>query len=176
LTLAGCVDGTSDASPTALAHRQIELREGVSLAGATVAIVSIDGAPDSVAASFSQDLQRAAKSRDIVLVEPRKAKYLVRGYLSATPVVDGATLEYVWDVYGSDKQREQRLNDVVSVKGAGDDPWAIADNAALESIAGRSADDLAAFLSNMPEAKPLTPVASNGSVTASAALGYAPAQ
>ncbi len=176
LSLGGCVDATSDAAPATSAHRQIEPREGVSLAGATVAIVSVDGAPDSLAASFSQDLQQAAKAREIVLVEPKKAKYLVRGYLSATPVADGAALEYVWDVYGPDKQREQRLNDVVTVKGTGDDAWGIAGDAALESVASRSAEDLAAFLSHMPEAKPLAPVASAGTATASAVLSYAPAQ
>ena len=176
MSVGGCVEATSDAAPSAVAHRQIEPREGVSLADATVAIVSVDGAPESVAASFSQDLQRAAKSHEIVLVEPKKAKYLVRGYLSAAPVADGATLEYVWDVYGPDKQREQRLNDVVTVKGSGDDAWAIVGDAALEDVAGRSADDLAAFLSNMPEAKPVAPVASAGPRPTVTALGYAPAQ
>ena len=176
LSVGGCVDAASDAAPSPVAHRQIELREGVSLADATVAIVSVDGAPESVAASFSQDLQQAVRSREIVLVEPKKAKYLVRGYLSAVPVVDGATLEYVWDVYGPGKQREQRLNDVVSVKGTGDDAWAIAGDAALESVASRSVEDLAAFLSHMPEAKPLATVASAGTATASAILSYAPAQ
>jgi hypothetical protein len=176
LSVGGCVDATSDAAPSTVAHRMIEPREGVSLADATVTIVSIEGAPESVAANFSEDLRRAAKSREIVLVEPRKAKYLVRGYLSATSVADGATLEYVWDVYGPDKQREQRLNDVVSVKGTGDDPWTIAGETALENVASRSADDLAAFLSHMPEAKPLAPVASGGPATTSAALSYAPAQ
>ena len=84
-----------------------------------------------MAASFLQDLASEAKAREIVVVEPRKARYLVRGYLSATATADGATLEYVWDVFGPDKQRAQRLNDVISVKGAGDDPWAIAGEAAL---------------------------------------------
>ena len=176
LSIAGCFDPASDAAPSALAHRQIEPREGVSLAGATVAIVSIEGAPETVASTFSQDLQQAAKAREIVLVEPKQAKYLVRGYLSATPAADGATLEYVWDVYGPGKQREQRLNDIVMVKGTGDDPWAIAGEGALETVAERSADDLAAFLSHMPEAKPVAPVASAGSATASAAMSYAPAQ
>ena len=176
LTAGGCVDSASDASPPTLAHRQIEPREGVSLAQATVSIVSVDGAPESVTASFSEDLQRAAKAREIVLVEPRQAKYLVRGYLSATPVADGATLEYVWDVYGPGKQREQRLNDIVSVKGTGVDPWAIAGEAALDNVAARSADDLAAYLSHTPEAKPVAPVASAPTPTASAALSYAPAQ
>jgi len=177
LTLGACVDAATETAAPTLAHRQIERREGVSLAPATVAIVSVEGAPESVAASFSQDLALDAKAREIALVEPKKAKYLVRGYLSATAVDGGAWLEYVWDVFGPDKQREQRLNDVIVVKGTGDDPWAIAGEATLDSVAARSVDDLAAFLSNTPEAKPLAAVAHTGESKASlAALGYAPAQ
>jgi hypothetical protein len=176
LGLAACVEAASDAAtPTTLAHRQIERREGVSLAPATVAIVSVEGAPEAVAASFSQDLAREASAREIVLVEPRKARYLVRGYLSATASADGVTLEYVWDVFGPGKRREQRLNDVISVKGTGDDPWAIAGEAALSSVAAKSADDLAAFLSNTPDAKPM-PAVARAAEPAATAMGYAPVQ
>ena len=177
LALGACVEAASDAAAPALAHRQIERREGVSLAPATVAIVSVAGAPDAVAASFSQELARDARAREIVLVEPRKARYLVRGYLSATATTGGATLEYVWDVFGPDKRRAQRLNDVISVKGEGDDPWAIAGEAALNSVAAKSADDLAAFLSNTPDAKPIAAAVSAGDpATTATAMGYAPVQ
>jgi hypothetical protein len=177
LALGGCVEAASDAAAPGLAHRQIERREGVSLAGATVAIVSVAGAPDAVAASFSQELARGARAREIVIVEPRKARYLVRGYLSAAATPGGATLEYVWDVFGPDKRRAQRLNDVISVKGEGDDPWAIAGEAALNSVAAKSADDLAAFLSNTPDAKPIAAaVSASEPATTATAMGYAPVQ
>jgi hypothetical protein len=181
LGLAACVEAATDAAaPTpshTSAHTQIERREGVSLAPATVAIVSVEGAPEAVAASFSQELAREAKAREIAVVEPRKARYLVRVYLSATVTADGATLEYVLDVFGPDKQRAQRLDDVISVKGAGDDAWAIAGEAALTSVAATSADDLAAFLSTTPDAKPIPAVtrASEPAATATA-MGYAPIQ
>jgi hypothetical protein len=177
LGLAACVEPSSDDATPTLAHRQIERREGVSLAPATVAIVSVEGAPEAVAKSFSQELAIDAQAREIVLVEPKKARYLVRGYLSATTTADGATLEYVWDVFGPDKRREQRLNDMIEVKGEGDDPWAIAGEAALTSVAAKSADDLAAFLSNTPEAKPIPAVARAAEPVATAtAMGYAPVQ
>ncbi len=179
LGLGGCLDAASDTAAPTVAYRPIERREGVSLAPATVAIVSVQGAPESVAASFSQELARDAKAREIVLVDPKKARYLVRGYLSATATADGATLEYVWDVFGPDKRREQRLNDVISVKGEGkgDDPWGIAGDAALNSVAAKSADDLAAFLSNTPDAKPTVAVArASEAATPETVLGYAPAQ
>ena len=137
---------------TSDAHRQFVRREGVSLAQASVAIVSVDGAPDAISASFSQTLAREARARDIVVVDPAKARYLVRGYLSADLTEDGASIEYVWDVFTADKRRAQRLTDVIAVKGSGDDPWALAGEAALTSVAAKSADDLAAYLSNTPEA------------------------
>jgi len=152
LALCGCLEAAADLAPNVDAHRQFVRRDGVSLEQASVAIVSVDGAPAAVAASFSQMLARAARTRDIVVVDEAKARYLVRGYLSADLTEDGAAIEYVWDVFTPDKQRAQRLNDVIAVKGAGDDPWAIAGEAALRGVAAKSADDLAAFLSNTPEA------------------------
>ncbi len=152
LALGGCLETTADLAPNVDAHRQFVRREGASLAEASVAIVSVDGAPAAVAANFSQMLAHAAQTRDIVVVDQAKARYLVRGYLSADLTEDGASIEYVWDVFTPDKQRAQRLSDVIAVKGTGDDPWALAGEAALKSIAARSADDLAAVLSNTPEA------------------------
>jgi len=60
----------------------------------------------------------------------------------------------VWDVFTADKQRAQRLSDAIVVRGSGDDPWSMVTDAALDSIAAKCADDLAAYLSNTPEAAP----------------------
>lgn len=154
LALCGCLEAAPDLDASAEAHHQIARRDGVSLAGASVAIVSLEGAPAGISASFSQVLEREARARDIVVVEAARARYLVRGYLSATPTEGGASIEYVWDVFTADKQRAQRLRDVIPVKGSADDPWALAGEAALKSVAAESAEDLAAYLSNTPEAEP----------------------
>ncbi len=175
LALGACVEDGADIAPSAVTHVQIERREGVSLAPATVAVVSVDGAPDNLKDDFANDLRREATAREITIVDPKKAKYLVRGYLSATLNKDGAALEYVWDVFGPDRRRAQRLNDVVEVKGTGDDPWAMIGEAALSSAAAKSADDLAAFLSTTPEAKPI-PMAQAAPPLSDSALGYAPVQ
>ena len=171
LPLGGCVavETTAEVVPDAATSRQYALRADADLAGASVAIVSVVGAPPAIAADFSRQLDGAAQSRDLALVDSAKARYLVRGYLSASPTEDGAEIEYVWDVFAADKQRVQRLNDVIAVKGAGDDPWALAGEAVLPSVAARSADDLAAFLSNTPEAAP----AAAAAPPAETALGYA---
>ena len=152
LALCGCLGAAPDLGPSAEAHHQIVRREGVNLAQASVAIVSLEGAPAGISANFAQVLEREARARDIMVVDAAKARYLVRGYLSAALTEDGASIEYVWDVFTADKQRAQRLRDVIPVKGSADDPWALAGEAALESVAAESADDLAAYLSNTPEA------------------------
>jgi hypothetical protein len=155
LALGACVEQGGDLQATAtLPQPPIERRENVSLAAATVALVSIEGAPDAISASFRQALAREFIVHDVVAVEPRKARYLVRGYLAASPAQDGADLEYVWDVYGADHTRLARLNNVIALKGSGD-AWSLANDAALASVAAKSAEDLSAFLSNRPEAKPL---------------------
>ena len=172
LLLAACVsvETTAEVAPDAAASRQFALRADADLANASVAIVSIDGAPPAFAADFRRRLNGAAISRNIALADPAKAHYLVRGYLSAAPTADGAEIEYVWDVFTAGKQRVQRLDDAIAVKGAGQDPWAIFGEAALTSVAAKSADDLAAFLSNTPEA---APTAGAAPPQGGAVLGYA---
>jgi hypothetical protein len=165
--LCGCVDVAADLGPKVEVFSQFERREGVSLSGATATIVSIDGAPKDIAARFNQRLVRDAADREIVLVDQKKARYLVRGYLSVAAAEGGAVVDYVWDIFTPDKQRAQRLTDEIAVQGSGDDPWALVGDAALDSIAARAADDLAAYLSNTPEAKPLGPATAQ-------ALSYAP--
>jgi hypothetical protein len=150
--LCGCVETVAEIAPDAESHPQFVRRADVSLAGASVAFVSVDGPPAEVSASFSQIMAREAAAHDIVVADVKKARYLVRGYLSAYATADGAAVEYVWDVFNKEKQRTQRVDDVLDVKGDGADPWRIVGEAALASVAAKSADDLAAFLSNTPEA------------------------
>ena len=172
LALGACVavETTAEMAPDAAASNRFALRAGANLAQASVAFVSVEGAPPAIAADFARRLDGAARARELAVVDAAKARYLVRGYLSASPTEDGAEIEYVWDVFTTQKQRVQRLNDVIEVKGAGGDPWALAGEAAMTSVAAKSADDLAAFLSNTPEAAPAVAAAAPPAETA---LGYA---
>ena len=173
LALGACVavETTAETAPDSEASHQFALRAGANLGQASVAIVSIEGAPPAIAVDFTKRLDGAAHSRDIAIVDAAAARYFVRGYLSAWSTEDGAAIEYVWDVFTAGKQRVQRLSDVIEVKGeGGGDPWALAGEAALNSVAAKSADDLAAFLSNTPEAAPAAAAAEPPTETA---LGYA---
>ena len=178
--LSGCVEVASDMAPKPEARAQFVRRPDVSLAGASVAFVSVDGPPAAISANFSQILMQQAAAHDIVVADGKKARYLVRGYLSAYATEDGAAVEYVWDISNKDKQRTQRVNDVLEVKGEGADPWRIVGEAALASVAAKSADDLSAFLSNTPEAvaSARAPVSASHPLGASEAkpLSYAPVE
>ena len=169
LAVGGCVERAAEVTPEATARHIIAKREGMNLSAASVALVSVEGAPPSLGEGFASDVAEAAKSREIRIVDADAARYFLRGYLSARPTEDGAEVEYVWDVFGPDKRREFRLNDVFEVKGKGDDAWDIVTPRALAGVAAKSADDLAAFLSNSPEAKPIADAAAPGGK----ALAYA---
>ncbi|MDE3174785.1 MAG: hypothetical protein KGM15_01590 [Pseudomonadota bacterium] len=152
--LCGCADtGAPPAAETALSPAPIVRREGVSLAEATVALVSLDGAPEAASRAFSQALDKQFAARGIVSAPPGKAHYLLRAYLAASPAPDGASLDYVVDVFDARRIRLARLGDGFAVKGQGD-PWSLMSDASLDAVAGQSADEIAAFLSNTPEAKP----------------------
>jgi hypothetical protein len=162
MALGGCVDVASDPPSADAPGPDFVRRDDANMAGAALAIASVQGAPDDLSARFSQSLAAAAAARNIAVVEPAKARYLARGYLTASLIEGGAEVDFVWDIFTSDKQRARRLSDAIAVKGSGDDAWAMVSDAALDSIAAKCADDLAAYLSNTPEAAP-----------ASAALSYA---
>jgi hypothetical protein len=160
-TLGGCNDIAAN-PPSGDARSQFVRRDDANMAAATAAIVSVDGAPAGLSAHFNQSLDESAAARRIAVANPAKARYLVRGYLTASQIEGGAEVDVVWDVFTPDKKRVQRLSDAIAVRGSGDDAWAMVDDAGLDSIAAKSADDLAAYLSNTPEAAP-----------AGAALSYA---
>ena len=156
LALAGCQDTASTSAPeTALAPASAPFvkREGVSLADAAVALVSLGGAPDSASRDFRDALAREFSARGIVSAPDKKARYLLRVYLSARPDDGGASLDYVVDVYDATRVRQARLGDSFAVKGAGD-AWSLMSTEALGAVAAACADNVAAFLSNAPEAKP----------------------
>jgi hypothetical protein len=150
---AGCVETTAQREPQPQLPQRTNMvqREGVSPRGASVAIADIQGVSAPVSEHLSAIFTQAARERDINLTDAKAANYLVRGYLSASPTEGGATFALIWDVYDAKKRRTQRIDDLVFVKGSSGSLEA-ADDAALTQIAAKSAGDLAAVLSNMPEA------------------------
>lgn len=152
--LAGCVDNIPDVAVSRGDIRQAIARGSLkSPRPATVALASLDAGPGDQAARFKAVFDREAAEREIALVDPKAAHYLVRGYLSAAPGERGTDVAYVYDVFDAAQRRVERVTDSLTLPATGGDPWAALDDRALASLAGRSADDLAVALSSMPEAQ-----------------------
>ena len=154
--LAGCNETTSSLrEPIKTAASAPVRNPNASPHGASVALnlTGIENVPPGVVARFSEALAHAADTRGVEVVAPKLAKYFVQLHLTAYPAADGATaLAYVSDVFDAKKNRAQRLSDDIVLKGTAANVWSLVDDKAVEAIAARSADDLAAFLSNTPEA------------------------
>jgi hypothetical protein len=151
--LSGCVDNVAQApDPSVPASTNLARRAGVSPSGATVAMASFAGAPQEVADRFDPMFSEAAKRGEINMTDPDTANYLVRGYLSARPEGDATAVAFVLDIFDSKKERTQRVEDEILIKGQAADPWSLVDDQALAAVAAKSADDLAAVMSNTPEA------------------------
>lgn len=171
--LAGCMeDGifsaqapqTAAPDPNAIARRP-----GVNPGGATVAVASFIGGPDSVKQRFIAAFDNAARTQDIVMATPDAADYLVRGYLNATQEGSGTAVTYVLDVFDAKKHRTERLEDEIVLNATAPDPWSVVDDSAISAVAAKSAAGLAAMLTNTPQA-----IAASQTQPAAAAQGQQP--
>ena len=149
--LAGCVEQLGDLRGQGDSGILAKVAAGATR-GANVALASVEGAPAPVTARFTALFNDAATAQDMTLTAEPKANYLIRGYLSAYKVDGGTAIGYVWDIFDAAKHRTQRVTDAVVVKGGGADAWAVANEAVLASLADKSINDLAVFLSGTPEA------------------------
>jgi hypothetical protein len=172
LWLAGCGDSlpTGTIAPQA---RTVVRPSGLSPRPAALAITQLEGAPEALKSQFMALFNADVAKQDVALADSSTARYLARGYISAYPVDGGARLTYVWDIYDRAAHRAQRLNDEIALKGAAPDPWALVDASALAALAQLSAGELAAYLSNTPEALAAGPQAARPA-TDSAVMSYAP--
>ncbi|WP_374547961.1 hypothetical protein [Rhodoblastus sp.] len=152
VSLAGCNEPVNPAASAAAPNNAQPVASGYSPRPAAVAVTRMEGAPSPLQSQFMAFFNADAAQEDVALTDSAGARYLARGYLSAFLVDGGARLTYVWDIYDRTNHRAQRLNDEIALKGAAADPWALVDSAALSALAERSASELAAYLSNTPEA------------------------
>ncbi len=152
--LCGCMDTNlaQAPDPSAPPSTNMARRQGVSPSGATVAVASFEGAPEQITDRFAPIFTEAAQRGEINIADPDTANYLVRGYLTAHPEGDATAVAFVLDIFDSKKQLTQRVEDEVLLKGQAADPWSLVDDEALAAVAAKSANDLAAVMTNTPEA------------------------
>ena len=152
--LGGCVEtGALSGAETPEVHAQLAARAaGANPNGVRVALASLSGVPEPLENQMKDAFAVQAGERNIALADPAKAAYLIRGYVTTYPAATGTTVAAVYDVFDASKKRAQRLEDDIIVKSDGVDPWSGFNSAAIDALAARSADDLAAFLTKTPEA------------------------
>ena len=143
--LAGCVDTLEQANTPQ--------RPLVNAAGVPVALVSLDGAPDTVTQRFETALGKEASRREIALVQGSETpRYKLKGYLSAYEVEGGTALSWVWDMYDTTEKRARRVDGAQLVKRNAAEPWSTVDDAALQAAASSSMNEVASYLTNTPSA------------------------
>ena len=122
---------------------------GGSPAGVPIALKVMDGPPAPVRSALTQELVAAASARQVELAgSDAPVRYRVRGYLSTeTDPEGGVALAYVWDVFDAEKRRATRLAGSSPIRTVSVDPWSALDQDTLAQFAGRSMDEIAAFLS-----------------------------
>jgi len=153
LSLAGCVEAAGQREPVSAVPQPTNMarREGVSPHGASVTIRPVEGVSTAVSQRLTPLIEAQADTRDVHLADAKSANYLVRGYVTAEQVEGGALYAIVYDVYDSKKRRAQRIDDRVFAPGAVASLDQIND-AAMAQIAAKSAEDIAAVMTNTPEA------------------------
>src|SRR4029079_12948836 len=135
-----------------------------------IAVAPIIGTTPQVAQQLSDALVTAGSERGLTIVsEGSKANYTLRGYLIATTEGKGAKVTYIWDVNDAGGQRVARVSGEEVVAGrTGTDPWANVDAAAIRSIGGKTASQLAASMPHGSGSASAVASASDATPTATA--------
>ncbi|MBC8012711.1 MAG: hypothetical protein H7X74_01280 [Methyloceanibacter sp.] len=141
--------------------------------GTKIAVAPIIGSTPQVAQELSDALVAAGKDRGLTLLpDGGKANYTLRGYLVATTEGKGSKITYIWDVNDAQGSRVARVSGEEVVAGrSGADPWSSVDSAAIRSIAGKTASQLAA---SMPRGGGSASAVAAASDSAPAATASAP--
>jgi uncharacterized lipoprotein YajG len=141
LLLAGCETNTASTETTpgaSLAPQQVQTRP--------VAFAPVIGAPAKVSTKLNELLIASAGQKSIPVVPPKEAEYTVRGYLVAAADPKGTKLSYIWDVSDKTNKRKRIQGEELIEGKKGGDPWAAVDENAMQRVAARAIEDIAAYL------------------------------
>lgn len=112
-----------------------------------IAFAPVIGAPAKVSSKMNELLVASAGQKNIPVVAPKEAEYTVRGYLVAAADAKGTKLSYIWDITDKGGKRAKRIQGDELIEGKkGGDPWALVDEPAMQRVAGKTADELIAWM------------------------------
>ena len=145
LPLAACVETASDFNPSAPPRARAP-------SGVPVALISLEGAPESVISKLSTAIAGQAARRDITIVGiDGKPRYQLRGYLSAYAAADGkGELSWAFDIFDAQKKRARRFAGQEPLSGGAD--FSAVGDSHVQAVAFKALDEIAEFLAASPEA------------------------
>ncbi|MEO1206296.1 MAG: hypothetical protein AAFV45_08185 [Pseudomonadota bacterium] len=171
-TLAGCettsnllgsVGNTADATTQQLAAASSSTSKPL------VAIAPVIGAPEPVAGQFKSALVSALGTKGInaATTTDQPTAYTLRGYIVSAREPAGTKVSYIWDVTTPAGKRVNRITGEELVAGApaSRDPWASVSPGLIQTIVGKTADQIAGWL---PSQSAVTPAAVAGAAGANA--------
>jgi hypothetical protein len=161
LALAACTETAGDFNPSAAPRARAP--------GVPVALVSLDGAPETVIARLSSAMAQQAARRDITIVGiDGKPRYQVRGYLAANTSADGrAELSWAFDIFDAQRRRARRFTGQEPLSsGQG---WSGVTDQQVQAVAFKALDEIAEFLAATPEALAASGVGQAGATARRAA-------
>ncbi|MBX9684469.1 MAG: hypothetical protein K2X41_11835 [Hyphomicrobium sp.] len=131
---------------------------------AKVQIAPIIGSPENVARDLQTQLTASLERGRISVASAPNAssEYTLRGYIVAAREKSGSKISYIWDVTDQGGKRVNRITGEEIATGAAKDPWSAVTPQMVQSIADKTATQIASWLpgsSAIPvaSAAPLTP-------------------
>ncbi len=126
---------------------------------AKLEIAPVIGAPDNISRDLQTQLTSSFdRSKISVARGPGgKGEYVLRGYIVAAREKTGSKISYIWDVTDQTGKRANRITGEEFASGAGKDPWSSVTPQIVQSIADKTAAQIASWL---PGSSGSVPVAS----------------
>jgi hypothetical protein len=145
--LAACNETAGDFNPAAPPRARAP--------GVPVALVSLEGGPETVVSRLSLAISQQAARREITVVGvDGNPRYQVRGYISAHAEGGEGTFSWAFDVFDAQRRRARRVSGEERIRAGGDATpdglWNGVTDAHVTAAAARATDDLAEFLAAAP--------------------------
>lgn len=125
-----------------------EQRSAAVASAARIQFAPIVGATMETVTPLTQRLSQRGREKRLRLVASSEsgATHVLKGYFSVLSEPTGTTVVYVWDVLDPAGARLHRIQGQEKVAGASGEGWAAVPPAAMQAIADRTIDELAAWL------------------------------
>ncbi len=178
LGLAGCETGSNILSGGGNTAPQAAItpQQPATAQTARVEIAPIIGAPENVARDLQAQLTSSIERNKITVASAPsgKGEYVLRGYIVAAREKTGSKISYIWDVTDQTGKRANRITGEEFAAGAGKDPWSSVTPQIVQSIADKTAAQIASWLPGSSASVPVANAATT--MTPAATVASAAAQ